>query len=150
MNLLTWTRANLTDEPALLASMQAFYAEEQLTFDPATASSAVRELFAHPALGQIFILRDSAHNAHGHLVLTFGFSLEFGGRFVLLDELYFIPALRGQGWARRTLDFAAEWASTHHAATLRLEVNRRNTHARSVYLKAGFQDDQRDLLTRRL
>lgn len=139
--------ATPTDHGAILALMRAFYAEEHLVFDELVAHHALTELLADPRLGVVILLeRDSA--AIGYVVLTFGFSLEFRGRFALLDELYLIPAARGQGWGKHALHLAANTARDHHVTALRLEVNHANSHARSLYLKNGFHDDQRDLLTR--
>lgn len=135
------------DESAVLALMRDFYAEEHLVFDELVAQRAVRELIAHPQFGMILLLEaDGA--AVGHAVVTYGFSLEFHGRFALFDELYLIPAARGRGWGRRSLELVAGTVKALGLAALRLEVNHANTHARSIYLKSGFQDDRRAIFTR--
>jgi len=148
MSDLTWQEAAPGDESALLAMMNAFYAEDHLAFDAARARAAVRELLATPAHGRILLLRDTAPEARGYLVLTVGFSLEFGGRFALLDEFYVAPALRGRGLGRQALDVVATWTRAQGIATVRLEVTHTNPRARALYLTAGFADDRRDLLTR--
>lgn len=127
--------------------MRDFYVEEHLVFDELTAQRAIRELLADSRLGLILLL-ESAGTAVGHAALTFGFSLEFHGRYALLDELYLVPSARGRGWGRRALDLVAGAARAQGVAALRLEVNHANTRARSLYLKSGFRDDQRDLFTR--
>jgi len=153
MSDLAWHSATADDEPALLASLAAFYAEEKLVFAPAEARTTLRQLLTTPALGQVFILLDRSDAARmplGHIALTLGFSLEFHGRFALLDELYLAPSVRGRGYGRAALDTAAAWACAHEVATLRLEVNHANRRAREFYLAAGFADDRRDLLTHRV
>jgi GNAT superfamily N-acetyltransferase len=136
----------------VLGLMEAFYAEERLTFSVGAAQIAVNALLANSGLGRIFLLKNGADSdasdVLGHLVLTWGFSLEFGGRYALIDELYLKPALRGLGYGRIGIDLAARWAREHAAASLRLEVNRTNAHAREVYLRLGFHADRRDLFTR--
>lgn len=149
MSALKWTLASPADEPTLLSLMEAFYHEENLPFEPSRALAALRELLATADLGQVLVLRDGS-TAHGYLVLTFGFSLEFGGRFVLLDEVFLASELRGRGWGRAGLAQAEAWARMQGVCALRLELNRQNLPARAVYLKSGFTDDGRDLLTRRL
>lgn len=143
---LAYRPACVEDEATILGLMRDFYAEEHLVFEETTAQRVVRELFTHPQFGLILLLESGARVV-GHATLTFGFSLEFHGRYALLDELYLIPAVRGRGWGRRCLDFATEIARAHGVATLRLEVSHANTRARAVYLKAGFHDDRRDLFT---
>ena len=149
--------ATAADLETVLGLMRAFYAEDHLVFDELIARRALHELFAHPELGTITLLlspspaidpvASSASAVIGHFTLTYGFSLEFHGRFALLDELYLIPSVRGRGWGRQSLALAATTARDHGINALRLEVNQANAHARSVYLKAGFQDNRRDLFT---
>lgn len=153
MSDLVWQPASVSDEPALLASMAAFYAEERLAFAPAEAHATLRRLLHTPDFGQVFLLRDridATRDPLGHFALTLGFSLEFHGRFALLDELYLAPSVRGRGFGRAAIDTAAAWARARDIATLRLEVNHANRRARDFYLAAGFVDDRRDLLTRRV
>lgn len=144
-----WREAVAADEPAVLALLEAFYVEDHIAFESTRVRRAFRELVADAALGRVFLLGDAA-GLRGYLVLTFGFSLEFGGRFVLLDELYLAPSLRGQGWGQHSLAFAESWARAQGVSALRLELNHANTRARALYLKSGFTDDCRDLFTLRL
>lgn len=142
-----WTQATPGDLPVVLSLMRAFYAEERLDYDDARSSKALRELLAGPELGAVFLLRREAE-AQGYLMLTFGFSPEFGGRFALLDELYLAPDVRGQGQGKAALAHAEAWASAQGARTTRLEVTRHNAKALSIYLKYGYRDDGRRILTK--
>ena len=139
--------ARLEDEPTVLALMRDFYAEEHLVFDDLVARRALHALLSNPELGLVLLL-SHAGNAIGYLAITFGFSLEFHGRYALLDEVYLIAAVRGRGWGKYALQLAARIAREHDVVALRLEINDTNTRARSLYLKAGFQDDRRHLFTR--
>lgn len=150
---LAWQPATLADGPAALDLMQAFYAEEKIPFDGATQGRALDALLSDPSLGGVFLLQTegAADKAEplGHLVLTRGHSLEFGGRFLLLDELYLAPSIRGRGEGRRALDFAARQARAAGAQALRLEVSRENHRARAAYHRVGFVAETRDLMTLR-
>lgn len=149
----SWEPATLAETERVLEQMRAFYAEEKLVFDPIEQSSAVRELLTNPALGTILVRREAGRaNAawSGHLVITWACSLEFGGRFVLLDELWIAPEARGRGEGKRALEVAATWARSHGAKALRLEVSHENARARRVYEAAGFTAQTRDLMTLRL
>jgi len=144
--------ATAADLETVLGLMRDFYAEDHLVFDELIARRALHDLFAHPSLGTItLLLHPSATGDEasivGHFTLTYGFSLEFHGRFALLDELYLIPSVRGRGWGRQSLTLASTAARAQGVIALRLEVNQANARARSVYLKAGFQDNRRDLFT---
>ena len=144
--LLQARPATLADASQLLALMGDFYAEEHLVFDENAALRALRELLAKPDLGTALIF-ESAGAIAGYATVTFGFSLEFHGRLALLDEFYLVPSHRGRGLGRQGLELSAAWARASGVATLRLEVNRTNTRARTLYQQAGFRDEQRDLFT---
>ena len=150
---LVWRPAGPADADAALASMQAFYREEHLRFDDAEQGAALRALLAQPALGAVFLAEGAEARPPapaGHLVLTWACSLEFGGRFALLDELYLAPGARGRGEGRRAVDFAIAWARAHEAKAIRLEVAHENPRARHLYGKAGLETQARDLMTLRL
>jgi ribosomal protein S18 acetylase RimI-like enzyme len=140
-------QARVEDESTVVALMRDFYAEEHLVFDELIAPRAVHELLAEPSLGSILLLEHDGAVV-GYLIITFGFSLEFHGRYALLDELYLVPAARGRGWGKHALELAADTARQAGVSALRLEVNHANTRARATYLKTGFQDNRRDLFTR--
>ena len=148
VSAFAWKPAMPVDEAMVLALMRVFYAEERLAFVEDEARTAVKALFSAPELGSLFLLGDGTGNVRGYLVLTLGFSLEFRGRFVLLDELYVAADLRGRGLGKAAIEFAAGWARERGAAALRLEVNHANGHAKAIYSRRGFGDDRRDLMTR--
>lgn len=147
-----WRRAGPADAETTLALMRAFYVEERLVFDEAAQGGALSALLADEALGAVFLFcpKGAGGRVLGHLVATWACSLEFGGRFVLLDELCLAPEARGRGEGRRALDFVAEWARGQGAKALRLEVAHENARARATYTKGGFEAHARDLMTRRL
>jgi ribosomal protein S18 acetylase RimI-like enzyme len=152
VNPFSWEDASASDEDALLALMEIFYAEEGLVFELAAARAALRVVLTRVEIGRVMVMRDTNGGADGailgYLVLTFGFSLEFHGRYVLLDELHVIREFRDRGCGRAGIEAAASWARAQGVRALRLEVNETNQHAREVYLRRGFKDDARRLLTR--
>ncbi len=167
-----WQRAAGVDAGLVLGMMREFYAEEGLAFDEAAQGAALgavlaqREEDAGEMPGAVFWLRCASGSAAesaagrerspatatvaGYLVLTWGYSLEFGGRFVVLDEVWVAPPWRGRGEGRRAVEFALEWARARGAKALRLEVAHENGRARALYARAGLVGQARDLLTRRL
>lgn len=132
------------DLPAALALVQAFYAEERLRFDPVATPRAMSRLLTDPACGALLLLGQDG-NA-GYLALTRGFSLEQGGHYALLDELYLIPDARGRGLGAHALGIAAAHARSWGVSMLRLEVQHHNPRAKALYLRAGFVDGHRDTL----
>ena len=106
----------------------------------------LRELILNPFAGRVFLICD-ANSPIGYLVLSFDFSLEYGGTNAWIDELFVRRELRGQGIGAKALQFAAQAAREHGAKVLHLEVNRGNP-AIHLYRRHGFEDHDRYLLSK--
>lgn len=141
--------ASRTDEDLLVSLMRDFYVSEHLLFEEPVIRGVLRELLGQASLGTVHLIRVDGGVA-GYATATNGFSMEFGGRFVLLDELFVCEAFRGRGLAKAALFFLEERCRQEGAKALILEVNRENLLAREIYLKAGFTDHGRFLMTRRI
>ena len=75
----------------------------------------------------------------GYIVLTWGFSLEFGGRDAIVDELYLEASHRGKGLGQQALAFAETVCQTQNIQALHLEVDRDNHQAQAFYDRVGFE-----------
>jgi ribosomal protein S18 acetylase RimI-like enzyme len=82
------------------------------------------------------------------MIVTFGYSIEFGGRDAFLDELFISPDARGRGLGTRALEVAAQACREAGILAVRLEVDRGNTGAQRLYRAHGFVDHDRYLMTR--
>ena len=137
--------------PAKLESaldlMQRLYTEPGGDHDRPRAHRAMEWLFAHPEAGGAWFIQASGETA-GYLVITACFSLEFGGAFGLLDELYLLQSWRGKGLGARAIAFAEQWCRSHRMDALRLEVAHANERALRLYQRAGFVSHGRDLMTK--
>lgn len=135
------------DFAQLLAMVRDFYREDEIFYDARLVEPGLRSLLEDPSCGALLMLSSADLPLAGYITLGWCFSVEQGGRFVLLDELYLLPAARGRGWGKQALALASEWSRAQGASVLRLEVNHHNARAKALYLSAGFQDDSRDILT---
>lgn len=135
------------DLPDLLELMREFYSHQHMKFDQDVATSAVRAVLGYESYGRIYLIF-SAGSLAGYLALTFCFSLEFHGRFGLLDELYVREKCRGQGLGRRAESLATEICKEEGLSALRLEVGKDNTAAESLYSRLGFNVEARKLMTK--
>ena len=137
--------------PARLESaldlMQRLYTEPGGEHDRPRARRAMEWLFAHPEAGGAWLIQVSGEIA-GYLVVTSCFSLEFGGAFGLLDELYVLESWRGKGFGAQAIEFAEGWCRSRGMDALRLEVAHANERALRLYQRAGFVSDGRDLMTK--
>ena len=134
------------DFPQLIAMVRDFYVEDQIPYIAERVEPGLHTLLEQPSCGAALLLLDG-DTVVGYITLGWCFSVEQGGRFVLLDELYLGPAARGRGWGRQALALARDWAAGQGAAVIRLEVNHHNAKAKSLYMSAGYRDDERDILT---
>jgi len=141
--------AEKDDADALLALRRAFCRHEHLSFEEGAARAALDRLLADGSLGRVWLIQlDGA--AIGYVVLAFSYSLEFDGRNAFVDELFVEDPYRSQGIGRLALRLVEDACRTLGVHALHLEVNRENHRARSIYEKAGFEDRNNHLLTKRL
>jgi ribosomal protein S18 acetylase RimI-like enzyme len=144
---LNITPATLGDEPVLRELMGEFYAHEGLVFDAERTLGAFRTLVADPNLGRVWLFFVGGE-AVGYTAVTVCFSLEFAGRYALVDELYVREAHRGRGIGARALELAAEACRALDVAAVRLEVDVDNTRAMALYRRLGFELQERHLMSR--
>ena len=143
--------ASLADVPAILAHQRAYYAADGYAFDEAVARAAIEGLLGDPERGRLWVLAEGdTHEIVGYLAVTFGWSLEWGGRDAFVDELYLAPSHRGDGIGGKAIALAGEACRAAGVRALHLEVERANTRGRALYARTGFADTDRLLLTRRL
>lgn len=135
------------DLPRLLPVLREFYAEEHLPWNEPALRAALAVLIGDPDAGRLLLIRRGDEIA-GHVAIGYCFSLEFGGRYGLLDELFVLPAHRGAGLAKRALAEAEALCRSEGLLTLRLEVNDDNERARGIYERAGYRAHPRRLMTR--
>ena len=136
------------DRATLLAMVRAFHAEDGHPLE-ASSEGAVLRVAAGEELARAWIVR-RAGEAVGYLILTLGYSVEYGGQDGFIDDLYLKPELRGQGVGRRLLAFALDQAAALGINTLHLEVEAENARALRTYRDAGFQETGRRLMRRRI
>lgn len=132
--------------PELLDMLRRFYVEDRIPLDEPRVRRGLEQLLADAALGALLFAEAKGERV-GYLVLGWCFSIEQGGRHVLVDELYLEPAARGRGLGAALLAAACDWARGQGAEVARLEVNRHNPRAKALYLRHGFRDDDRDILS---
>jgi GNAT superfamily N-acetyltransferase len=139
--------AEIADLDRIVPMMSRLYGQDGLPFDAARVRGTAEWLLAHPDSGGIWTIEaDGA--AAGYIVMTVCASLEFHGRFALLDELYLEEPWRGRGLGARAIEFAAQWAQARGMAAVRLETAHDNLRAQRLYRKRGFVLHDRHLMTK--
>jgi ribosomal protein S18 acetylase RimI-like enzyme len=141
--------ATAEDIPAVLQMQQEFYGHSGDPWERAPFERAMQVLIANRDYGRFYVF-ESGHDTIGYLVITFGFSLEFGGRDAFVDELYVAPTERGAGKGTAALDLAERACREAGIHALHLEVHHHNPRARALYERKGFFAHDRHLMTKRL
>lgn len=111
--------------------------------------AAMTSLVTDGTLGRCWVIRARERPA-GYLALTFGYSIEFGGRTAFVDELYVAPAFRRRGIAREALRLASEAAIDLGVRALFIEVSGANEAAGRLYRSCGFTARKYQTLYKRL
>lgn len=113
------------------------------------ADRALRELLACPTLGRIWLV-ELAGRAVGYIVLTLGFSLEYGGRDAFIDEFFVQALYRRRGLGRAALSFVLGEARRLGVQAVHLQVEKANPLAERLYRSLGFESCDRRLLSKRI
>ncbi len=137
------------DLARLLPLVRELWKHEHMAWDETRTPAALARLIADRELGRVWVSED-AGRAIGYLALCFGYSLEFFGRDAFIDELYVEPAYRNHGHGSHLLETAAAACPALGVRALHLEVDHVNERARGLYLRAGYSDHERFLMTKLL
>ena len=111
--------------------------------------AAVQKLINDDTTGRVWIIRADAEPV-GYVALTFGYSIEFGGRTAFVDELFIDSSQRGRGVGKAALQLVTERASSLDLRVLFLELTDSNIGAERLYRGAGFIERDYKLMWKRL
>jgi len=142
-------QATDADLPALLPMMVDFNRLEGIAWTFERGEGALRSLLGSSELGFVGLAEVDQVQC-GYFVLTFGFDLEWNGRDAFLTEFYLRAEARGRGLGRLLLEVAEATAKSRGARALHLMVRPENAPALALYLKLGFQEPSRRLLSKPL
>jgi len=141
--------AGPADLDELLPMLERFSATQELPFDAAVARGALGELLARSELGRVFRIVHAGATV-GYVALTFGWSLEWGGRDAFIDEIFLEAPQRGHGLGRAALRALLDEARALGVRAVHLEVEADNAPAQALYRSEGFAGAERAMLSRRL
>ena len=138
------------DLERLLALVAAFHSEEGLPGTEEARREALSPLLEGIPHGAIYLL-GPARAPIGYVVVTFGWSVEFGGLDAFIDEIYVRPAVRGRGIATDVMIALPRALAGAGVRAVHLEVDRTNETAQRLYARAGFAArDNYMLMSRKL
>ncbi len=140
--------AGIEDLDPLMRLVAAFHDEEGIAQSDTKREAALRPILEGSPHGAAYLIGPKRAPI-GYVIVTFTWSLEFGGLDALIDELFVRPRVRGRGIGTEvilSLSRALAGAGVH---ALHLEVDRENTTAHRLYERAGFVTRDRYMLMTR-
>jgi GNAT superfamily N-acetyltransferase len=133
----------------LLPLVSEFYRIDRHAFDEAAVHVALGPLLADDTAGQVWLIRaDPTSDIVGYAVLTWGYSLESGGREGLLDELFLRQ--RSTGLGSRAIAELVEQARYAGCRVVFLETEAHNARVRRFYGRHGFIEQDSVWMSRTL
>ena len=122
----------------LIALIEAFHVEEGIKLTDEARRAGVVPLLDGIPYGAVYLI-GPPRAPIGYIVITFGWSVEFGGLDAIIDELYIRPGVRGRGIASEALIALPRALAGGGLRAIHLEVDRTNAAAKKLYQRAGFQ-----------
>ncbi len=142
-------KASPEDVDRLVQLMDEFYAEAAYKLNHRRAAKAFAALLADKRLGQIWFIQSGTLDV-GYLVLTFCFSMEYGGPSAILDDFFIQAPFRGRGLGTAALGELRAFCQKHGIRAVNVETGHDNATAQAVYRRAGFVNTNRQLMTLKL
>ncbi len=122
----------------LLPLVAAFHEEFGLANTEAEREAAITPVVEGIPHASAYLI-GPARAPIGYIIVTFGWSVEFGGLDGFIDELYIRPAVRGRGVATEVLISLPNALAEAGLRALHLEVDRTDSAAQKLYQKTGFR-----------
>ena len=126
------------DADRLLPLVAALHAEMGFGTDADHHRGAILPLLDGSPHGAVWLIGPRRAPV-GYVVVSFGWSVEYGGLDAIVDELYVRPAVRRRGMGFEALDALAKALREGGVTALHLEADRDQARLVGFYRRAGFQ-----------
>lgn len=136
------------DLSKLLPLVADFHQHMGLDLTDEHRTTALTPLLTGSPHGAIYLIGPSMAPI-GYVVISFGWSIEFGGLDGMLDEIYLRPSVRGRGIGQEVLSELPKALARAGLKALSLEVRRDDDAAQRFYTRLHFKTrDGYALMTR--
>lgn len=126
------------DLARLLPMVEAFHAEQGIASDIPKREAALVPLLEGSPHGAVYMVGPSK-GPIGYIVITFGWSVEFGGLDGFIDEIYIRPGVRGRGVGSEVISALTAMLKSVGMKALHLEVEPDNERALRLYKRCHFK-----------
>lgn len=132
------TLAKPDDLDRLTRLVADFHTEQGIDQDDASRRDALAPLLEGSPHGAAYLI-GPGRAPIGYIIVSFGWSVEFGGMDGFVDELYIRPAVRGRGLGSEVLMSLPKALGKAGLKALHLEVKTDDERAQRFYRKLRFQ-----------
>jgi ribosomal protein S18 acetylase RimI-like enzyme len=129
----------------LLPLVAACHEETGLDSSAEQREAAIAPLLEGMPYGAVYIIGPTRAPI-GYIVVTFSWSVAFGGMDGMVDEIYIRPAVRGRGIATEVLTELPKTLAEAGITALHLTVDQANEQAQRLYARARFQPREGEML----
>ena len=136
MTALTLARPDDLDR--LLSLVAAFHQETGIAQSEAFRRAALLPMLEGSPHGVTYLI-GPGRAPIGYIVISFGWSVEFGGLDGYVDEFYIRPSVGGRGIGSEVMISLPKALAGAGLKALHLEVRRDNDKARALYRKLRFE-----------
>lgn len=126
------------DARALLPMVAAYHEEGGIATSPEHREAALAPLLDGSPLGCVYLIGPRSAPI-GYIVVSFGWSLEFGGMDGFIDEFYVRRGVRGRGVGSEVLGALVPQLEANGLRALHLEAAAEKPRLRQLYKRAGFR-----------
>ncbi len=124
----------------VLPLIEAYWQFEKIDhFEPNRVATLLQHLLDHPEHGSLWLAANE-DRCLGYLLLTYQFSLEYGGMGAEIDEFFVMPSARSFGVGKALLQAAEKHLRDHYFVKFQLQIANENAAARAFYRQQGFTE----------
>jgi GNAT superfamily N-acetyltransferase len=139
-------KASLADVPQLVSMMAEFYADSSYKLNPRRATEAFTTLLADERLGHVWFIQSDSKDV-GYVVVTFCYTMTYGGLSAVVDDLFVQRPFRGMGLGKAALAEVRHFCASNGFRSIHVETGRDNAPALAVYRRTGFLETDHAHLT---
>lgn len=132
----------------VVALVTAFHAEAGITMSEEARRAGLAPLLEGIPHGAAYLI-GPPRAPIGYVVITFGWSVEYGGLDAFVDEIFVRPGVRGRGIASEALIALPRALAAGGLKAIHLEVAADNEIAIALYRRSGFTPREGRLLMSR-
>lgn len=126
------------DLDRVLPLVAAFHADQGIAASDDIRRAGLAPLLDGSPHGAVYLIGPSK-GPIGYIVVTFGWSIEFGGLDGFIDEIYIRPGVRGRGVGTEVISALVAMLKSVGMKTLHLEVEPGNDKALRLYKRCHFK-----------